>query len=300
MLELGLIGVLLPAIVAGLIVFFGSFLLARDERGVPRSSGLVGFALGAAYLGSHWVLVGRPAWIWIELEPSSLAAKHWIFYGLVVATAGIPIVESLSACRRALWHTLLRLVVLAVIVSGTLLSQMLNLWSPGTSALLVIGLGLAFMAHCASWDGLFKVTSGAQQSFLLVLIGAGFAGSILLSGSASLAQLVGALTAGLGALWVLALMKRQGRLTKGASTIVGAVFPGLLLNAALFVNFSLLNALLLILACHAPWLSALPGLKEKRPGLSVYLGILATLFFVLVVLGLAYMSYERPYGYEDF
>jgi hypothetical protein len=317
MLEMALTGILLPALCSGLLLLFSSYLFAQraltteasnpDLEGKDGPSGFVrevfiGPILGLAYMVTHWVLVGRPAVPWLEQAPAAIDAKHWIFWSVGLGVLGVLIGESRrAASQQRILRWLVRVGVLGVLVGGTLLSQFMNTWSVSRSLFMGLGCGLLCMAHFWSWDGLFsRSRQGAWNPFIFMIIGSGMAGSVMLGGSASLAQLLGVLTSAVGAFWVLVLLGRFRGFGEGASTILGTAMPGLLLNAYIYASFPLLNTSLLLLSCHGLWLGLIPRIKEKHPRLALVAAILPTLLLLGMVLGRVYMSYEQPYEYEGF
>lgn len=283
MVKLALTGVFVPSVICGVLLLLSQCWARRtggEERFAHWSSAFLCGALGLAYLVTHGLLVGWPELPWLDLPPASLDAKHWVFYSISLGVLlGVP-VEALSGRPRLFGRWLLRVVVLGVLLTGTLYSQVKWSWEIEKSVAMFVGLSLGGLFHYFSWDLLWTRRPGAGPPFLFLLLGSGCSLTLLIAGSASLAQLLGALSAGVGAVCLLSLVAGQGGLREGASTILGTGIMGLILNGHLFIPLPGMDSLLLILACHLPLLLFLPVLRDRYSKVAF---VLVTILLVVLV-----------------
>lgn len=219
MLTAALLGSLAPALVAGAVLALGW------RAGRPWVAAL---AVAAGYVAGHAAIIGVP-----PLPP--IDATHWAFH--VAWMAGLVAFLPGSA-RRAL----LALGV-PVIVLWPRISQA---WSVGVSAAWLIGSALVLYSSAAGLESL-EGRRAARCLPLGLTVGVSLASvTLLLSGSALVAQLAGALAATLGALTVGTWLWPE-RSPSGAVLPFLAIFSTLLLVGIHYVEMPLASAILLVL-----------------------------------------------------
>jgi hypothetical protein len=244
-----LLGVLLPACVAGVVML-----------ALYRRSGAVAAALavGAGAAAGHVALRGWSGW-----PPRE--AMAWL---PVVAVLGA-VTGALGVTRRgpAPLRSLLRLGLAAAVV-WLLLGKVLTRQTGDSGPLRAVALLAAGLA--VGWSAFESLATPRVRRgplLLLVLLATGSAVVLGLSGSVVLAQLAGALTAAVGAVLVLPVR------APGADLLRGAAPPAmLLLGSQLLLGFRLADvpadALLLLAAAPVAALAvrAIAGRRAHASG----------------------------------
>lgn len=240
-------GIALPLLVAAALVFLFWRPWQKSERQWEDSS--VGPAvLAASYCAAQVGLLGMP-----KLPP--VDSLHWIFW--------------LSAEIALLWvlYKSLRLPenfvgILSLILA--LLSPALILWplvshTWGASvAILHIGWGTGLVAFMSFF---LAARAGESPGAALPLSLAGCAGglsiTLLLSASAILAQLAGALAIGLLVLLLPAVREKRFMFAPAAGLVFALVYTGLLLGGHFYAELAVPETILLAFAPFALWLDEL-------------------------------------------
>lgn len=292
MLKLALIGVLVPSVISALILLLGRWWALRqgEDRFDRWRSALLCGALSCAYLVTHGLLVGWPELPFLEIPAASLDAKHWVFYSVFLAfLLGAP-AEALAPRPRLIGRWLVRVLVLVVLLTGTLYSQVKWNWETDKSVAMFAGLSLGGLFHYGAWDFLWARRPGPGQPFLFLLLGSSLSVTLMIAGSASLAQLVGVLTSAAGAVWVLTLLGWQKGFAEGASTILGTALMGLVLNGHIFVSLPGMDSMLFMLAGYGAFLLFLPRLRDRY----VKTGFLGATMLVAALAGSClHLAHER-------
>lgn len=271
MLQTALLAIFVPAILTGVLALVA-------QRFAPKLGVGLGMALGFA--AGQIALVGWPGLMPVD------ATYRLLHLAILGALAGL--VEVLWPDKTGpRWAAR---AVLAALVLGLLLrSVMEHTWEGGEIALNLAVLFAAFLGLAAFIDALERPTKSFEAPFLLVLLGSAAAGALVLAHSAFLGQLMGSLTATLGALGVAALIRPEIRLRDGAVPVFAAVFAGLVLCSHYYATLPLVSAVLLVLAPLAAWLGGL-GVMAQRPAWQI---LVVRSLLLLLVAGLAvYFSYS--------
>jgi len=220
-------GVVLPgALAAGVLVLGGR---ARS----PRVATIAGACAAAiAYVAGEWALVGRPPFPPVDVT-------QWPFY-LAPLLAALAAIEPFLA-RPAAVEWVERAIVSAAI--AFLLLRPLSDGAPSTDMAAAAGLVLV------AWGSLVVVARRlpAAPGFFAAAVLAGAASVVVyLSYSAFLAQMGGALAAGLGAGFLVALFGRTPPAAAvGAASVAGALVACLVVCGRHYASVPLAAALLL-------------------------------------------------------
>jgi hypothetical protein len=246
-----LFGVLLPATIACLIPIT-VWRLSRSPWSPNWSLGTGGeagawggaLAIGAAYLAAYVGLLGAPLLVPIQ-------SRDWFPYFAVGAVV-------LGICR-SLWVSrpfvrwLIRTLLLAAILMVLLRSQMRK--EEWREDILWIGtLELAGLALWANLDGLAKHHSGVWLCLLLCVMAMGSGLVALLSGSALLGQLAGALAAAFGGLLVVEVFIKASDLTSGTIPVAVVLLGSIWLTGCYYGEVPPRAALLLWASPAAAWI----------------------------------------------
>lgn len=249
-----LYGVLLPALVAGLVLLFGG--RGSPDEWKPRALlGAVAFGLG--YLIAHVMLTGMPP---VPSASVQVPGQHWIAWFVAGAIALAPF-RRVAAIQR--WSGPLYLALFCVLSFRFPLQNILS--NEMGHVALRFGLTLVMYMVWNATDRLASQSRGFALPAGLIVAGTGIALSALLAAhSAALAQLVGAACASLGAAAVVGLIDKQFRLPVGAVSIVLIVYAGALVNASIY-DLPKSATVLLVAAIVAPWISETRKFKDASP-----------------------------------
>lgn len=246
-------GVLLPALVAGLLLLFG----ARGTSHAARPRPVLGaLAIGLGYLVAHVMLAGRPPTPWGDAQ---VPGRDWIAWLVLGAIVLAPLRASPPLER---WSSPLYMALFSVLVFKLVLGSVL----PADAGGLLIRLALTFLMYIV-WNLLDRLalrTTGAAVPVGLVVTGAGIALAAFFSASGLLAQLTGAVCAGLGAAALVGFLDKGFRLPVGAVAIAMIVFVSVLVLASIY-DLPRSSAALLVLALLAPWVSEQGRLAALSP-----------------------------------
>lgn len=255
-------GVPVPAIIAGIVLFFG-----RGSGEVrPARVFLGALALGAGYLIADSALAGIPR---LPSASVQITMREWIAWFVLGAIVLAPIRELAGIAR---WSNPLYVALFCVLTFRFPLANQLSSDVGG----LAIRFGLTFALYVA-WnasDRLAERLRGPALPAAWVVAGTGIALSALFSRSALLAQLAGAVTAGLGAAAVVGLVDKGTRFAAGAVAITWIVFAGVLVNGAIY-DLPRASIALLVIALLAPWCATAQKL-ERRPWIQTLIALLAS------------------------
>jgi energy-converting hydrogenase Eha subunit A len=276
-----LLGVILPALTAGGVLFF-------TARWLGCAAGL---ALG--YMAGHIALAGWPGW------PHT--TDQWLPYIAGLALAG----EALS--RRgsrpaAVWSSALLLIVATVVLTARPLIQFD--WSPPQSALWV-------MAVSAALAGLFLSAQTNHQirpSWVLTAVWTMTAGATALAcamgGSQKLGQFAGVLAAALAVCLAVNFGRPGAALSRGGLLTVVALWAGLLLNGHFYASVPIWA---MVLIGMAPLGYSIPVLFRGRAATSRRQSVMilstAAVFLLAAIVPMAIrfmraMSADPAFDYE--
>ena len=289
--EIMLRGVVLPAVLAGAVLLVAWWPRkggagATGPVGGGHWGGAVGLALG--YVLGHSLLVGFPSFPATE----STQWLVWLALGamaLGLADALIRVPESARWAARAASSLLVSWLILRPLTVST--------WNGAlVSALWIGGAALAVLAFWTLVDRAVRARPGAGMPIAFLALTSGGSAVLLLSASVLLAQLAGVVAATLGAAMVLAFVRPDLSLERGAVPVVGVLLPALWLNGYFYAEMPLASALLLTLAPAALWLGRLGPLRDLRRWKSAIAHVGAVLAPVLLALGLALASQPGASG----
>jgi|GEM_PF-1254952 len=294
-----LYGVILPALMMGLVLWVGGRARvgqsgesaeadesdkARMRRWAPPLG--FGLAFGAAYLA----LVGMP-----QLLPTN--AMHWLFYMALVA-AGVGVIEAYTYKKEAL-RLALRIILALVTFRLALGFMVAQHWENPWLWLGALTLGSSAIMNVL--DRAAEARPGAMLPVVMVLLGAGAAAILMLTGNARIAQMMGALSAAAAAALLIAWRRPELRLSRGAASVFGFLFSALLaygyftsadipaFNDAL-AHPQTLATLLVAAAPLMLWISGQYPIKRMAPTRA----LLASAALVAIPLGAAVIVAANP------
>ena len=246
-------GVLLPALIAGVLLLLGG--RGTSLAGKPRPF-LGALAIGAGYLLCHVMRVGMPP---VPFGTTQVPSRDWIAWIVLAAIVLAPI-RVWPRIQR--WGGPLYLAFFSVLVFRLVLGNALGDDARG----LAIRLGLTMLFY-VGWSLLERFTlrsTGPAAAVGLIVAGCGVAGCAFFGKSELLAQVCGAVCAGLGAAALVATMD------KGASLPTGAVAVSLIVFVSTIVILSVYDmprssTVLLSVSLIAPFVSQIGKLKELSP-----------------------------------
>ncbi len=246
------VGVLLPALVSGLVVFIGRLLGGRAARAAAS------LGVGIGFVVAYGALFGVPS-----IQP--LDSIDWLFFAAIVAGALGAIDAWFWTSTRVRWRFLARaLVVVALSVSLVwLLARHLLVFEwIGWRGPVHIGLIALMMTLVWAFTDLLHRRSGAFSLNLTLACVTGIASAaIAMSGTIRFGQIGGILFATLAAVATLGILFFRNPTPPGAALVFSALYVGLVsASSQLFLIYgglAHLNAALLLLAPVCAWLGEL-------------------------------------------
>jgi hypothetical protein len=187
-------GVLLPAVVAGVVLLAG------------RRAWAAALGLGAGYVAGHAVLFGWPA-----LPPPD--SSNWPLW-FAIGAAALAVVETSWEPRAAI-----RWLVRALAATGALVIVK----PPAESIVWSLEHAAGLLVLWVLLDVLARKLGSASFALVALVLAAGAAAVVGLTGSAKLGQMGGCLAAGLGACWVLAAVGVAREISGGVVSVVAVV-----------------------------------------------------------------------------
>jgi hypothetical protein len=236
-----LVGILLPAVVAGILLLLSTRAPTRLARV------LAAWSFGAGYLCAHVGIIGWPAWPSATVTPSARDYIAWAVELWMVCS-----LTALASASPQAAVPILRAVFSALLVGASLRTQIASsgaLW-PAIVAFALL------LAAWASTDALVARSSGpAPLPALLVTMTC--ASIATLAGHGALAaQLAGGLCACIGASAVVAWLAPSFQLAAGGVGVILLVLGGVLISAVFFADLHWASASLVLASLAAPWLVA--------------------------------------------
>jgi hypothetical protein len=276
-----LVGLLVPALVAGAALFVGW----RSRR------------VGALGLGVGF-LVGFPAVVgaWPTLPPRD--GTQALFY----VALGVTLAAWFEGRRRGASSTPLfpPRVVIAFLVPLLVLSKLIKHWEPTESVRHVSVAAAALLTLWTGADALAERRKGASLPLVFWLAATVASASLLVSGVAVISQLAGTLAATLGAAVVASWLRPELSFSRGPIAVPAALLAALCIGGVHLAELPPLTGLLLVLAPLAAWFAELGPLSR----LPARRAVLVRLAFVALPLALAfYLAWlERapPNPYADY
>ena len=247
-----LFGVMLPAVISGVVLLIGN--RAGEGSGRRWASSL---AIGLACIGGYWGVIGLPPFLPIE-------ASQWLFYlvGVAIVVGGLN-----GSSRVPAWVRWTLNLLLVALTSWLLVRPLLQYSWQGVGGILrlvgVIGGFLAFWFFLHRL--LLSASAAVWNTATLCIIATTTSVVLVLSGSALLGQLGGVLTASVGAVVVLAWRLPAISLARSGTAVIAIWLGGLLLAGYLYAAVPITSLILLILSPAAAWVGHLPYFKSARP-----------------------------------
>lgn len=291
--TIGLFGVLLPALAAGLVLAAGWRVWTRQPEGIDgRWAGAPALAL--AFVVGTVGISGLPVLPGGDQTPTGLDWLAWL-----ALLAGL-----LLALQRRLgrWGGALRGVLAILTIELVLRNKITAAWSEGSEGIQWV-LGLLALLF-VDWLALERLARrpGASGPLVLWLLAATLGGLSALSGSVTIGQLAGALAAGLGAAVVAAWWRPRVSLSGPGVGVATVVLFGLALNAHFFSYTTGLDVLLFAAAPLFGLLAGLPKLRRESGWAQTLLTLALVAVPISVALTRAVLAYESdPYSdYYDY
>lgn len=285
-----LLGAGLPAIVAALMVVVGWALRGATARAAPPIAVALGFVAGYA------AVLGVP-----RIPP--LDTINWLFYAAPTLGALGAVDSSLPSAsgRIARIARILLVMGLCVLFVWLLARPMLvYAWTDWRGPLYIGAIALVMATVWLSLDLLRKRGGATSLHLTLLLLAAVAAAIVAMSGSQKLGQIGGMLTAALGAVALLGLL-RPSAVASGITLLFALMYVALITTASeqLYANLTHTNAALLLAAPLCAWAGELvPRQRQLLRGL-VRIGAAALVALVAALLaGIAFAHSQR--GYDEY
>ena len=174
-------------------------------------------------------------------------------------------------------------------------------WSANEAAAWLGGLVVLTTIAWDQLDRLAKRRPGPSTPAALWIVTTGAAVSFVLSKSAFIGQLSGALSAVFGAAVVLALWGRELPLNRGAVSVFVLVFSGLLWQGKFFSHLPTATAILLLLAPLGLWASEFGAPTNRKPWKIRLAKTAAVLVPVGIAVGIAaFYFFQTPKNSYDY
>jgi hypothetical protein len=244
-------GVLVPALVAGVLLLLAGRALGREGRTEARNW-LEPISLAAGYAASQVALVG-----WPPFPPRE--STHGLFYIAIAAALLSPVATGRQVRTIARWTAS---AVLAFGVPLLLLrSRVVLRWSAVESFLVIGAVGTALLGIGAAAGRAPRLPG--PLSYLVLLIPLGSAAGVLgLSGTALHAQLAGAVASGLGAGFVISLSGGGAPISPAMALFASSLLASVLITGHFYARVSVASAFLIALCPIAT--ACLEGLERVR------------------------------------
>jgi hypothetical protein len=246
-------GVLLPALIAGVLLLLGG--RGTSLAGKPRPF-IGALAIGAGYLVCHVTRVGMPP---VPFGSTQVPARDWIAWIVLAAIVLAPI-RLVPALQR--WSGPLYLALFSVLVIRFVLGNALG--ADLTSMMERLGLTFVLYVVWNLLERLSALSTGPALPVGLIAAGSGVALCAFFTSSELLAQQCGAVCAGLGAAAVMGLIDRDFRLPVGAIAVALIVCAGALVICAIY-GLSPIAVVLLVVAFVATWVSQMGRMSSLTP-----------------------------------
>jgi hypothetical protein len=272
-----LLGLLLPALVAGAALYLG--------RG-SRRLGALGFGLG--------LLIGYPAVTGSLPQMPPQDGTQMLFYvsiGLALAAWFEARPGGSLASRFPLR------IAVTFLVPLLLMKNRIAHWEPTESFQHVTLAALALLALWSGADALAERRKGATLPLVLWLAVTGASLALLASRFAINSQLCGVVASMLGAAVVAAWLRPELSLARGPIAVPAMLLGALCLGGVYLHELPPLSGLLLVLAPLAAWLGELGPLAR----LPARRALIVRLALVLIPVAIAYyLAQPEPSPYDDY
>lgn len=289
-IELVWKGVLVPALLAGVVLAVGWKAWRSKAEGCDgRWSGAL--ALGAAFFSAFVLQSGMPA----SLMPDSSRTPtglDWLAWLVIPAALLLPLESRLPLeSKLGRWRHAWRGVVAVVVIRLVLRNAFENIWEESEGRIWLAGLVVLYLLWWALLASVAESRSGATSPLVLWTIATGLAVLSALTGSARIAQLSGALAAGLGAATVISWRRPDLSLSGGATGMAVLLLFGLGMNAHVFSYTETPEILLLAAAPFMTLFAAWKPLRLERPALRVLVVMALTALPIAIAITRAALAF---------
>ena len=265
MLQTILLGTVLPAILASIILGAASFRRISTPRldalhpGPGAWAGGVAVAVGC--IVGYVAILGYPRFPPIDI-------KQWFAYFAAAACV-------VGCLEQRLWPVsrrtgmrantiplrwLPRVVLIGAVVGLSLRPLVGYSWSTPVAAAWLVGSAIAFATLWWAMDGLADAKSEAGATMACTVVAVGSSVVLMLSGSASLGLLAGTLAAVLGMIALLAALGRIGEVLSSAVPVIATVLATLWLQGYFYSEVPKTAAILLLSALPLSWM--IPRIRQ--------------------------------------
>lgn len=241
-----ILGVILPAVVCGLVVFVGWVMGGRAARaGAP-------LGVAAGFVGGYAALSGAPG-----LRP--LDSIQWVFHA-TIALGLLGAIDAVTWGRRTKpfrWSIRAICVLGLSIAVNWLIARPLLVfaWTGWRGPVYIGALALIMLVVWVSLDLLARRGQAVSFNIALAAMAAVASAVVAMSGSQRLGQTGGLLTSAMSALAVLSWLLSGVGSAPGATLVFAVVYVALVSAASehLYANLTSLNAGLLLAAPFLAW-----------------------------------------------
>jgi hypothetical protein len=275
-------GVLLPALIAGVLLLLGG--RGTSHAGRPRPL-LGALAIGIGYLVAHTMRIGVPP---VPFGTTQVPARDWIAWIVVGAIVLAPIraIPRLERWSGPLYLALFSVLIFKLVLGNAVASDMGGL-------LVRLALTVALYTGWNLLERLSLRSTGPALPVGLIVAGSGIAASLLFSNAELPAQMCGAVCAGLGAAAVVGTMDKGFRLPIGALAVAVIVFAGNLVLGSVY-DLPRASAALLALALLAPWASEWGKLASMTPTRRALVSAVAAAIPAAIAVAVAHAANTAP------
>jgi hypothetical protein len=269
----GIVGIVIPAFVA---LILNGLVLKTSLFGEIWKWPLVGLIIAGCFLFSYGVAFGG-----IALPPRE--ATHWLPFIAI----GAAICGAISQVTTGFGRSFVRLIAALATAWAVLQLQIFGRWPFLISIGWLVAITLIFFATSRLIEREGASRSTPTQILLGMALAVGFGGiALFFGGSVVLGQICGALGLFLVGLTLLTFLQPSVRLGPVIPLLYVLVFGCLLLNGSLFSDLPWATSGLLWLAPFC----ALIGTRPSAPGGKPIVQLLFRGMFVLVIVGLAFVT----------
>jgi hypothetical protein len=280
-LDVFALGILLPALVCGVLLLF-SQKLSEGPRGAVQ-----GVAFGGSWLITFVVFVpGLPATPFGARTP---AGYDWLAWTVVAVTIGS--ILGLASVPERIYAAVVRPVLAAELVFSSL-----GRWASRSGSW--TALALSFLALVAVWsagDSWIRRGSGLRAAVALWIAAVAVSLANLFAGSALLGALPGGAAACLGAAAALAVLNPGFRFQASASAVVALVLGGCVVQGLVFSRLPLASAFLLAASVVFPALADVRGRGARSRWKDALLAAALAAVPAAIAVGLAWSPSEDAY-----
>lgn len=268
-LRLLLLGVLLPAITGGVVLFIAWRQTPPLAGG--KWSGAVAFTLG--YVIAYFVAFGMP-----PFPPTD--AMQWLVY-LTMTAMFIGLAESFL--QTPSWAQWLLRWLFSVLMFWLLLHTIVTYtWGVIKGIMWLLTLSLMMLLFWTTLDNLAEKVTGSLVPALFFITAFGSSLALMLGRSASVSQLCGSVAAILALGAVIGWRQPKFTLAKGAMAVLTVLIFGFWLNGVFYAYLPMVTAILLMLSPLTGWLGEVTLIRRLPSWQSVSLQLIVALLLVSI------------------